>query len=83
MRACTEDDGGDDADDTICDASRDWDVTVKFTSGTFGCETERSFTISCEWDASGEMKQSRRDADETNDDALSGDISDFAKCTVK
>ena len=85
VRACTEDDGGDDADDTICDASRDWDVTVKFASGTFGCVTERSFTISCEWDASGEMKQSRRDGDTTNTLGLSeeADITDFLKCTVK
>ena len=57
VRACTEDDGGDDADDTICDASRSWDVNVAFASGTFGCEAERSFTISCTWDASGERKR--------------------------
>ncbi len=88
VRACTEDDGGDDADDTICDASRDWDVTVKFASGTFGCEAERSFTISCTWDASGEVKQSRRDDDQTGAIALDVDgddanIGDFVKCEVE
>lgn len=84
VRACTEDDGGDDADDTICDASRDWDVTVKFASGTFGCETERSFTISCEWDASGEVKQSRRNGDQSAAVQLtSANIGDFLTCEVE
>ena len=88
VRACTEDDGGDDADDTICDASRTWDVTVAFASGTFGCEAERSFTISCRWDASGERNESRRDTDQTEAVALvvegeDANIGDFLKCTVK
>ena len=49
--ACDPDDGGDDA----CDAawSMDWDVT--FADGTFGCVTTRPVTISCTWDAQGQI----------------------------
>ena len=84
VRDCTEDDGGDDADNTICDASRTWEVDVAFASGTFGCTAERSFTISCNWDSSGERNESRRDDDQDAAVQLTdANIGDFLKCTVK
>ena len=52
---CTEDDGGDDDDGTICDAVWTRDAEVKFADGTFGCSTTRTVSITCTWDADGGM----------------------------
>ena len=56
---CSEDDGGDDADGTECDAEWVHDVTILFADGTFGCTAERDITVTCTWDADGGMAQGR------------------------
>ena len=59
FRECSEDDGGDDDDGSICDAEWVRDAEVLFADGTFGCTTTRMVTITCEWDADGGMAQGR------------------------
>ena len=53
---CTDDDGGDG-----CDAAWSADYEVLFADGLFGCTEKRMVTISCEWDANGEMGRYRAD----------------------
>ncbi len=57
---CSESDGGDDDDNTLCDAV-EWnrDAEVMFADGTFGCSTTRDVSITCTWDADGGMAQGR------------------------
>ena len=55
-KACTDDDGGDG-----CDAMWSEDYEVLFADGLFGCEATRMVTISCEWDADGELGRYRAD----------------------
>ena len=80
---CSEDDGGDDdADDnTLCDAEWSYDAEILFASGTFGCTTTRMVTVTCEWDASGEMSVGRNRAPNhffpTGDDS---NLGNFIKC---
>ena len=59
VRECTEADGGDNDDGTICDAT--WTITreVLFADGTFGCTATRPVTITCTWDADGSIAQGR------------------------
>ena len=84
VRACTEDDGGDDADGTICDASWSETFDVLFADGLYGCTTTRAVTISCTWDASGETGNALRSSDPIADRQLQLDrIGRFAKCTAK
>lgn len=59
FRGCSEDDGGDDADGSECDAEWEHDVTITFADGTFGCSTTRDSTVSCTWDADGGMAVGR------------------------
>ena len=59
FRGCSEDDGGDDDDGSMCDATWVNDVEILFADGTFGCSTTRMVTITCEWDADGGMAQGR------------------------
>ena len=59
FRGCSEDDGGDDADGTECDAEWENDITILFADGTFGCSTTRDVTITCTWDADGGMAVGR------------------------
>ena len=40
FRACSEDDGGDDADGSECDAEWEMDVEILFADGTFGCSND-------------------------------------------
>jgi len=54
--ACTDADGGDG-----CDAKWSEDYEVLFTDGLFGCMAKRMVTISCEWDANGELGRYRED----------------------
>ena len=80
---CGEGDSGDDdADDnTLCDAEWSYDAEILFASGTFGCTTTRMVTITCEWDASGEMSVGRNRA--PNHFIALGDdknIGNFLKC---
>ena len=53
---CTDDDGGDG-----CDAMWSADYEVLFADGLFGCTEKRMVSISCEWDANGEMGRYRAD----------------------
>ncbi len=55
-QACTDDDGGDG-----CDAKWSEDYEVLFADGLFGCTATRMVTISCEWDADGELGRYRAD----------------------
>ena len=56
---CSEDDGGDDDDGSICDAEWTRDAEVTFADGTFGCSTTRMVSVTCTWDADGGMAQGR------------------------
>ena len=81
---CDEGDGGDDdADDnTSCDAEWTYDGELLFASGSFGCTTTRTVAVTCEWDASGEMKVGRNRAPDHfiagGDDS---NLANFIKCT--
>ena len=84
FRACSEDDGGDDADGSECDAEWEIDVEILFADGTFGCTTTREITVSCTWDADGGMAQGRN----ALPDAFDGEGTDsnkghFLKCSAK
>ncbi|MCY3746530.1 MAG: fibronectin type III domain-containing protein [Acidobacteria bacterium] len=59
FRGCSEDDGGDDADGSECDAEWVNEVEILFADGTFGCSTTRTVTVTCTWDADGGMAQGR------------------------
>ena len=48
---CDPDDGGEDA----CDAEWSRDFEVLFADGLFGCTTTRTVTVSCVWDAQGQL----------------------------
>ena len=80
VRECSEGDGGEEADGTVCDG--DWSETfdVLLAAGVYGCTTTQTVTISCEWDASGELNGTRRHGDPGFSPATDGD---FAKCTAK
>ena len=84
FRGCSEDDGGDDADGSECDADWENEVEVLFADGTFGCSTTRMVTISCTWDADGGMAVGRNAL--PNSFIGQGDTSNlahFLKCTAK
>ncbi len=88
FRGCSEDDGGDDADGSECDAEWENDVTILFADGTFGCSTTRDVTITCTWDADGGMAQGRNalpDAADLDSDPANTDNNraNFIKCTAK
>ena len=53
---CDPDDGGEDA----CDAEWSRDFEVLFADGLFGCTTTRPVTISCVWDAQGQLDSNPR-----------------------
>ena len=57
-----------DSDGEGCDAEWSADYDVLFADGVFGCTATRTITISCEWDADGQMSGYRR----TDHDALLG-----------
>ena len=84
FRKCSEDDGGDDADGSECDAEWEMDVEILFADGTFGCTATREITVSCTWDADGGMAQGRN----ALPDAFDGEGTDsnkghFLKCSAK
>ena len=89
FRGCSEDDGGDDADGSECDATWENDIEILFADGTFGCSTTRAITVTCEWDADGGMTQGRNalpnaadlDSAAANDD--DNNRSNFLKCEAK
>ena len=84
FRKCSEDDGGDDDDGTICDAVWTRDAEVLFADGTFGCTATRTVSIKCTWDADGGMAQGRNAlptaaADFDGD----GNLANFLKCEAE
>ena len=84
FRSCSEDDGGDDADGSECDAEWVHDVTILFADGTFGCSTTRDITVTCMWDADGGMAQGRNALPDSF--IGQGDTSNYAnfmKCSAK
>ena len=52
--------GCSDSDGEGCDAEWSADYDVLFADGVFGCTATRMITISCEWDADGEMSGYRK-----------------------
>ena len=87
FRGCTEDDGGDDADGSECDATWENDIEILFADGTFGCSTTRAITVTCEWDADGGMTQGRNAlpsaADLGTADNADNNRSNYIKCSAK
>ena len=88
FRECSEADGGDDDDGTICDAVWTRDAEILFADGTFGCTTSRMVSITCTWDADGGMAQGRNalpsaadlDSDPINTD---NNRANFLKCEAE
>jgi hypothetical protein len=80
VRGCSEGDGGEEADGTVCDGDWSESFDVLLADGVYGCTATQTVTISCEWDASGELKGTRRHGDPGFSPATDGD---FAKCTAK
>ena len=52
-RKCSDDDG------EGCDAKWSETFDIAVADGTFGCTDTISVTVTCEWDAQGEIKQAR------------------------
>ena len=84
-RKCTEDDGGDDDDGTICDAVWTREADVLFADGTFGCTATRSVTITCTWDADGGMATGRNALPGTDYNLAGADneYDNFLKCEAE
>ena len=88
FRGCSEDDGGDDADGSECDATWVHDVEILFADGTFNCSTTRMITVTCMWDADGGMAQGRNALPDAADLSSAADNTDnnranFIKCSAK
>ena len=84
FRSCSEDDGGDDADGSECDAEWENDVTILFADGTFGCSTTRDITVTCTWDADGGMAQGRNALpDSFIGQGDTSNLANFLKCSAK
>ena len=77
---CSEDDGGDDDDGSICDAEWVRDAEVLFADGTFDCSTTRMVTVTCTWDADGGMAQGRNALPSA---FTAGDKKFFLKCEAE
>ena len=81
--ACDPDDGG---GDEVCDAAFSMDYDVTFADGTFGCSTTRSVTVTCEWDAQGEISSNPPDTASGDLTAANptgrANINNFAKCRI-
>ena len=84
FRSCSEDDGGDDADGSECDAEWEADFDILFADGTFGCSTTRTITVSCSWDADGGMAQGRNALpDGFVGQGENSNYANFMKCSAK
>ena len=80
--ACSDDDGA-----AGCDAKFAASVDVMFASGTdFRCESVRTVSISCNWDAQGKHRRTTAASDAVADAPLAtadnAGLSNFASCTV-
>ena len=81
---CSENDGGDDDDGSICDAEWVNDVEVVFADGTFGASTTRMVTVTCTWDADGGMAQGRNALPSAFDGNGEGsNLANFLKCEAE
>ena len=80
VNKCDEGDGGDDDDNTLCDAEWTRDAEVTFADGTFGCSTTRMVSITCTWDADGGMAQGRNALPSS---FTAGDKKFFLKCEAE
>ncbi len=84
VRGCTEDDGGESHDGTVCDAVWTRDASVLFADGTFGCTTTREVSITCTWDADGGMAVGRNALPSNLDaTATTGNLANFLKCEAE
>ena len=84
FRACSEGDGGDDDDGSICDAVWTRDAEILFADGTFGCSTTRMVSITCTWDADGGMAQGRNALPDAFDGEGDGsNLANFLKCEAE
>ena len=83
VRECSDADGGDADEGTLCDADWSQDVTVTFADGAFGCETTRTVTVSCTWDADGGINQGRAAAFGSFDPTTATNLAGFLKCSVE
>ena len=77
--ACSDDDGA-----AGCDAVFKASVDVMFASGTdFRCESVRTVSITCNWDAQGKQRRTTPASDAVGGAPLaSSNLSNFASCTV-
>ncbi|MDE3263056.1 MAG: hypothetical protein OYL41_13850 [Acidobacteriota bacterium] len=80
-RKCSDDDG------EGCDAKWSETFDIAVADGTFGCTDTISMTVSCEWDAQGEMGQARAAAatalDTTSGAPANNAVARFMKCEVE
>ena len=77
---CSMDDNGDDQEEA-CDSMIEMDFDIFFTDGTFGCETTRTVTVTCEWDSQGDLDGDETAATALNDTSI--DAGSWAKCTAE
>ncbi|MXW39211.1 MAG: hypothetical protein F4Z65_13230 [Acidobacteria bacterium] len=80
VRKCTEDDGGESHDGTICDAVWTRDAEVLFADGTFGCTAKRMVSVTCSWNADGGMAVGRNALPSAFSAA---NLANFLKCEAK
>ena len=67
--------------DDGCDAAIDMTFDVLFGSGTYGCTTTRTVTVSCTWDAQGNVNDLGDSPTAADFNELTGtDIANFVKC---
>ena len=78
---CSEADGGDDDDGSICDATWTRDAEVLFADGTFGCTATRMVSIKCTWDADGGMADGRNALPQAFDPDTN--LANFLKCEAE
>ncbi len=65
-------------DGTLCDADVEIETSVTFTDGMgFDCAVERSYTVSCQWDASGGIRGGA-----LAEGLTATNVNRFLKCTV-
>ena len=76
---CTMDDNGDDQEEA-CDAMFEMEFPIYFTDGTFGCEITVDVTVTCTWDAQGDVLETGTAA---NDLTESNVADNWANCTAE
>ena len=83
--ACSDKDGGSKATSSLCDA-RDVEIatSVTFVDGMgMGCSVTMDYTLTCQWDASGNLDGSLggHDTDGIEDDGM--DLGEYVSCKVE